>query len=182
MAQLHYQPSPLCRLCFSLFPNPYFSCLSSLSSCVSSILQCSARVSPCVYLINRSCWAYKDQSSFLDCPVSSPHPYFSTCSLYTCTVLLFVFTCISVVKSLNRPCKEVKKCNTRRTTAWRHIFFSLKLLKPPVNMNVTCILCIYATEIQHTHFYTLLPTCTEMLTDALNQGNVKSVLMLSERL
>lgn len=83
------------------------------------------------------------------------------CIHVQCTCLScgeYFFTCISVVKVKNYHEHREYDSNPHqlRDTFSRP---SIKLLTPPpVNMNVTCILCIYTIEIQHiSPLYTLFP-------------------------
>lgn len=117
-----------------------------------------------------TCWA--DQNSFLDCPISSPHIPSPN------HILFFYISCVYMYSASVRPVVDISlpahqlsivlmtrrrmTINTgRRTTAHVSIdtFPLIKLLTPPpVNMNVTCILCIYTIEIQHiSPRYTLYP-------------------------
>lgn len=85
---------------------------------------------------------------FTHIPSPNQH-YFSTSPVYTCTVLLFVlcFLCLHIC------CCHHQHSEDDHISMETHFPPSSPLIKllppPPVNMNVTCILCFYTIEIQH---------------------------------
>lgn len=91
-------------------------------------------------------------STYIPSPNLTNTFYFSTFPVYTCTVLLLVlwwrFLHICLSSRLISPHDEVEINHKRgeddhKSHQHRHISLSLKLwTPPPVNMNVTCILCI----------------------------------------
>lgn len=101
--------------------------------------------------------------SFTECHTRTV--YFSTYPVYTCTVLLvcpvvdLFFACVSVWSH----CEEVQRCHEQKLGGRPTTHISIATappppVPPPVNMNVTCISCIYTIEIQHiSPLYTLYP-------------------------
>lgn len=158
-------------MCSSVFlSNPHLSCLSSLSGCVSNIVQCSTLE----YLIKKrkKRWDLLGGSEQFSrwSHLLSAHSFTKSHSIFLHFLCIHVqcfclscggcfFACISVVNSHHEEVKNDHQHRQDDHHSHQHRHISLKLLTPPpVNMNVTCILCIYTIEIQHiSPLYTLYP-------------------------